>query len=195
MSTVHTGKMTADQFWQWCQRPENQDQIYELDQGVVIEMPSAGGRHGLICSLVGHLLWQYVNQRGSGWVAGNDTGLLVAHDPDTVRGPDVMLFSHTPGPDQVPIRFVEDTPALTVEVLSPTDNWTRMQRKVNQYLLRGVGLVWVIDPDMRAVTVFRRGEMPQVLTEQDDLTGNGVLPDLRLPVAELFRFLVAPTST
>jgi Uma2 family endonuclease len=77
-------------------------------------------------------------------------------------------------------------PLLIAEIMSPSDTWPDMLRRVGQYTRRGVGLVWVFDPETRTVTVFRPGEIQQVLTEQDALTGDGLLPDLRLSVGDLF---------
>ena len=51
---------------------------------------------------------------------------------------------------------------------------------------RGVALVWLADPEDRSVTIHRPNEFPKVLDETDELTGDGVLPDFRCRVADLF---------
>jgi hypothetical protein len=92
MATVAT-KMTADEFVAWLEGLDNGDKVYELERGEVVEMPSPGELHGVICFLIVRLLGNDVFQRGKGYLCSNDTGLLVEHDPDTVRGPDIMLFA------------------------------------------------------------------------------------------------------
>src|SRR5438552_1692602 len=92
MVATLTKAMTADEFWEWASLPGNAGTIFELDRGRIIEMPPPGELHGVICGLIAHLLWNYLFQRGKGHVTTNDTGLLVQEDPDTLRGPDVMLF-------------------------------------------------------------------------------------------------------
>ncbi|MBY0523959.1 MAG: Uma2 family endonuclease [Gemmataceae bacterium] len=42
MSTTATAPMTAEQFFDWVQRPENRDRRFELVAGEVIEMSRPG---------------------------------------------------------------------------------------------------------------------------------------------------------
>jgi Uma2 family endonuclease len=187
MATVQTGLMTADEFWDWCCRPENAGKRAELVRGEIVEMPSPGFAHGLLCSWIAHLLWLYVGRRGIGGVTSNDTGLVVAATtPATVRGPDVMLFGECDDLRKATRRHARDVPELIVEVLSPHDSWTDMLRRVQQYHALGVALVWVVDGDARTVTVCRPKEYQQLLEETEELTGNGVLADFHLPVAQIF---------
>jgi Uma2 family endonuclease len=186
MATVATQRMTAEEFWEWANRPENQDRLFELDRGEVMEMPPPGDAHGSICAWIAHLLWEYVLRRGNGRVTSNDTGLLVGRDPDSVRGPDLMLFAESAPLETLSKGFSEAVPLLIIEVWSPNDRWSRMLRRIDQYTRRGVPLIWVVDPEERTATVFRPGENQQILEESAELTGNGVLADLRLRVADLF---------
>jgi Uma2 family endonuclease len=194
MATVETRRMTADEFWNWVNRPENDDRLYELDQGEVVEMPSPGERHGVLCSMVAHLLWGYVFRRGTGYVCGNDTGLLVQRDPDTVRGPDVMLFDEPRRLESLSPTYAVGVPKLVVKVLSPHDTPGKVNRRIGQYLRRGVPLVWLVDPEPRIVTVYRPGQEMYTRDETEELTGEDVLPDLRVPVANVFTLPETPQS-
>jgi Uma2 family endonuclease len=186
MATVSTPKMTAEEFYAWANRPENADRRFELVNGEVEEMPSPGEIHGLICSWVVHILWLYVSRRSQGRVLSNDTGLVVKRGPDTVRGPDVMFFLTSRQLAEASPGHVTDVPDLIVEVLSPTDRHGQTLKRIGQYLKRGVPLVWVIDPEDHTLTAYRPNEFPKLLDEQDELTGNGVLPDFSCRVADLF---------
>lgn len=186
MSTVATARMTAEEFFDWANQPENAGKRYELENGEPIEMPPPGDRHGTVNSWIGHLLWMYAIRRGRGRVSSNDSALIVEIDPPTVRGPDLMFFDESTPVANISPRFPNALPSLVVEVLSPSDRWSKVQIRVKQYLQRGVPLVWIVDPIDYTVTVFRAGEMQVVLEESDELTGNGVLPDFRCRVAELF---------
>ncbi len=194
MATVETRRMTADEFWEWANRPENQDKLYELDQGEVVAMPTPGELHGVLCSMIAHLLWGYVFRRGAGYVCGNDTGLLVQRDPDTLRGPDVMLFDEPRRLESLSKKFSTGLPKLVVEVLSPHDSPGKVNRRISQYLRRGVPLVWLVDPDPRIVTVYRPGKDMYTRDETEELTGEDVLSDLRLRVAELFTLPETPAG-
>jgi Uma2 family endonuclease len=157
-----------------------------LVRGEAVEMPPPGEAHGLLCGWIAHLLWSYVLQRGEGaGVASNDTGLLVEKDPDTVRGPDVMLFAALGPSEQLSLRYSTRIPRLIAEVLSPHDTANKVGRRLSQYLHRGVPLVWVVDPEDRTVAVYRPGEIHKILDDTEELSGEGVLPELCIPVAQL----------
>ncbi len=187
MATVTAKKlMTAEEFWEWANRLENQDKHYELDRGEMVEVTRPAEFHGVLCAWIAHLLWSYALQRGRGCICSNDTGLLVERDPDTLRGPDLMFIDEPLGLDQLSRKFTQRIPKLVVEVMSPNDRMTKLNRRIGRYLERGVGLVWLLDADVRSVTVYRRDRYPRVLDDSEELTGEDVLSDLRLAVAELF---------
>lgn len=185
-TTINTPTMTAEEFFDWANRPENEGKRYELQDGEVIEMPSPGQAHALVCWFVTALLTDYIRRRGAGHMLTNDCGLIVRRRPDTVRGPDVMLYLESLTLDQASSKHVETVPALIVEVYSPSDRPGRINARIDQYHRMGVKLVWIVYPEERTVNVCRPGELPKVLDESDDLTGNGVLPEFACKVAELF---------
>ena len=186
MATTTATKMTADEFYEWANRPENDDRRFELDNGEVVEMPSPSELHGLVCWLTSVIIGNYLFRRGSGYACSNDSGLLVRRNPDTVRGPDLMVFLESRTADEVSKKFSERVPALVVEVYSPSDRPGEYNRRIAQYHARGIPLVWVIYPEERAVSVCRPNEFPKFLDESDELTGNGVLPDFACRVRDLF---------
>lgn len=187
MTTTNATRMTADQFWEWCARPEQENKSFELDEGEVIEVPPPGERHGTLCLWIGHLLLNYVLGRGQGGVTSNDTALIIEENPGVVRGPDLMVFADSRSYNRLSPGPVRRIPQLVVEVASPSDSWSSLIRRVEQYLTRGVPLVWVVDPEAQTVSVFRRDEHPRILSDQDELTGNGELPGLSLRISTIFQ--------
>jgi Uma2 family endonuclease len=189
MSTeIATKLLTADEFFDWVMRPENQAKHYELERGKVVEMSRPGERHGLVCTNVATILNLYARKRRKGYVLSNDSGVVLERDPDTVRGPDVAYFEQGKKYDQMNPKFTDGVPALAVEVLSPNDRYSKIKRRVKEYLTAGVRLVWVIDPDARDVTVYRADNGSGVLEANQEITGGEVLPDFRCAVAEFFYF-------
>ena len=61
-----------------------------------------------------------------------------------------------------------------------------MLRRITQFLERGVPLVWLVDPESETVTVYRPGTAPYMIKGSEMLTGEDVLPGLRMRVSELF---------
>src|SRR5262249_21445622 len=116
----------------------------------------------------------------------NDPGVLLERNPDTLRGPDVVFFRENRKYSELNPKFVESVPALVVEVLSPNDRLGKLTRRINEFLRAGIGLVWVVDPEARDVTVYRHGQGPRVVEEGQELTGEDILPEFRCAVADFF---------
>ncbi len=104
-----------------------------------------------------------------------------------VRKPDVSFIRAGRLPDgRVPEGHIRIAPDLAVEVVSPTDLLYEVDRKVGEYLEAGIGLVWVINPDTRIVTIYRADGSVTVLRESGELDGEGAIPGFRCRVADLF---------
>jgi Uma2 family endonuclease len=65
---------------------------------------------------------------------------------------------------------------LVVEILSPSDRFNRVLRKVNEYLIAGVRLVWVVDPEDKVVLIYRPGMQALEVVEGQNLEGYDALP-------------------
>lgn len=159
----------------------------ELVKGVIVEMPPTNFRHGVICNRVGRILGNYVDERGLGRVLNNDSGVVTARGPDTVRGPDVSYFSYARLPrEQVPEGYPEVPPDLAVEVRSPSNRMSAMAVKIGEYLAAGVVIVCLVDPEIESVAVFTENEIPRRLSNGDELTLPELFPDFRVPVRRFF---------
>jgi Uma2 family endonuclease len=199
-TTTPTKLLTAEEFYEWANRPEHRGRIFELERGRIVEMSRPGKLHGLICANVTGILRNYAIQRGKGYPCSNDTGIVVARGPDTVRGPDVLFFEDVENVEEVEEKYGETPPVLAVEVLSPNDTHGTVMRRVLELMAFGVRIVWVLDPDARNVAVHYPGVKDRVVEEGAELTGNDVLPDFRCAVADFFNLpgkprQVPPEST
>ncbi len=183
MTTATQKLITAEEFARMPDPPDGSQQ--ELVQGVIITMPPPGGRHGACCSRINRRLASFVEDNNLGTVFAHDTGFITERDPDSVRGPDVSFWSREKLPE-IPDGYIEVAPDLIVEVISPGDRYTRVQKKVNEYLEKGVRLIWVVDPEDRSIAVFRDGQKPRVLSENEVLTGEDVLSGFTCRIADLF---------
>ena len=119
MATVATKSMTAEEFYDWANRPENREKYCELERGEIVEMTRPGKLHGFVCGNVARILGNFAIQRKKGYVCTNDTGVIVERDPDTVRGPVVLFFEDATNYKQIDRKYGEKPPLLAVEVLSP----------------------------------------------------------------------------
>jgi Uma2 family endonuclease len=182
MATVSTKLLTAEEFARL--PPPEDGSLQELLQGVVVTMPPPQAPHGVCCSKIDRRMGTFVEANQLGTVCCNDTGFITERDPDTVRGADVAFWSKERLP-HVPKGYIEVLPDLAVEVVSPDDHFSRVQKKVIHYLTRGVRLLWVVDPEDRSITVYRPDKPLRILSESDTLSGEEILPGFTCRVADL----------
>ena len=82
--------------------------------------------------------------------------------------------------------YLHAAPDLAIEIISAGQNMARLLDKVQFYLLNGVRLVWVIDPDAETIAVLKPGQEGRTLTAGDVLDGGDVLPGFSVAVDEIF---------
>jgi Uma2 family endonuclease len=157
----------------------------ELIDGRIVPMAPTGGEHGFVEFNLGTELRSFVRQHKLGWVMGGEVGIYTRRNPDRVRGADVLFISKERATER-PAGFLKTAPELVVEVISPTDRWQDIQQKIEEYFAIGVRWIWVVEPDNRAVRVYRSINEVQKLEESDTLVGEGTLAGFTLPVAEIF---------
>jgi Uma2 family endonuclease len=188
MSTdaTKTKPMTAEEFADWVQRAENTNKWFELFRGEVIELPPPQKIHGFVSANSVRILGNYTFLRRKGYVTGNDSGVILERDPDTVRGPDAALYEDAERFADLHPKYGEVPPRLAVEVLSPNDRADRILRKIMDYLNNGVEMVWLVDPEKRTITVYRPDQGPRLLEETEELNGEDILPGFRCRVADFF---------
>jgi Uma2 family endonuclease len=164
---------------------EKTDRLFELVDGTLVEKVMGYGEGGLAMD-IGRLLGKLLDQHDLGDLVGPDATMRLM--PKLVRMPDVSFVSWDKLPGrQRPRQAVPDlVPDLAIEVLSEGNTPAEMQRKLKEYFLTGVRLVWFVDPDRRTVEVFTAPDAGTVFTEEQALDGGDVLPGLRLPVSDIF---------
>ena len=175
--------LSADEFWAL---PESRRPM-ELVRGRIIHMNVPGPRHGQLCGTAVWIFQEFVRARDLGHVLCNDSGVITEHDPDTVRGMDVSFYSYSRIPKgPLPARYVDVVPELIVEVRSPDDRWSRILKKVSEYLEAGVTAVCVLDPKTETARVYSAEETEQIVTAEEELTFPNILPGFAMLVRRFF---------
>src|SRR5262249_40759109 len=113
---------------------------------------------------------------GKVWPADNGFQCF-PHDRGRVRRPDVSFVKkgRLPG-DVSPKGWAKIRPGLAVEVVSPNDLVGELEEKLDDYRKAGVPLIWVIYPEQRKAKVLRLNGPVVDLTEDDELSGEDVIP-------------------
>ena len=159
--------------------------LYELVSGVLVEKIMGVLESWLACDLIKRL-GNFLDQHNLGFLLGPDGALRIL--PRLVRIPDISFIAWKQlSVRRIPTEPIPDlAPALAVEVLSEGNTKKEMARKVREYFLAGVWLVWLVDPRMRTVSVYTAPDQVRVLGEDDTLDGGDVLPGMVLPLREVF---------
>jgi Uma2 family endonuclease len=173
--------LTADELERM---PDDNSVQIELDEGELITMAPASEDHGFIEIELASRLHQFVKTRGLGRVYAGDTGFRLSDD--TVRSPDVAFVRKERVTELRSLGFAKGAPDLAVEILSPSNSFRQMTRKVRQYFAAGCHTVWVVHPDRKEVEVFEATGADRTLTSEDILEAPDLLPGFSLSVAELF---------
>lgn len=183
MSLTATKLVTADELWA---KPDD-GWRYELVKGELIRMSPTGQEHGVVTLNLSSPLHAFVKANKLGLVHAAETGFILAHDPDTVRAPDIAFISRERY-EKVgrTVKYWDGPPDLVAEVLSPSDTARKVEDKVANWLEAGTRMLWLVNPKLRTVTVYRSLTEISVLTEKDTLSGGDVVPGFQISVAEIF---------
>jgi Uma2 family endonuclease len=176
--------MTAEEY---ADLPDPHGYPTELVKGVLITMAPPRPRHGQICVQIVYLLRRYLDDHPTGQLLCNDSGVITERGPDTVGGADIAYYSFARVPKgPMPPGLLEIAPDLVFEVLSPSDRWSEVQVKVDEYIDAGVHAVCVVDDARRSVHVFRRDQPMQVFKAAEEFMLPDVLEAFRVKTARFF---------
>ena len=158
---------------------------YELLDGDLIMSP-VHANHGKICIRIGAILLQYVESRKLGEIYDSSTGFRLADD--LLLSPDIAFVgkARLKEIEVAPDKFLAGAPDLVVEVLSPADRMTQINRKLEHYFEHGTKLAWLVNLPKQQVHIYTADSI-EALTDLDDfLTGGAVLPGFKCKLRRIF---------
>jgi Uma2 family endonuclease len=147
-----------------------------------------GTKSSWVSTQVGHRIQTFIDAQAIGWLFTEAAYQCFPDAPTKVRRPDVSFIRFGRLPDEeLPDGHCPIAPDLAVEVTSPRDTHYQVAEKIEEYLSAGVALVWIVNPNTRTVLVYRKDrDTVSFLHEDDELSGEDVLPDFRCPVRDMF---------
>ena len=159
----------------------------ELVRGELVELMPPGTRHGKVMALVTYVLMSFVLPRSLGTVLTGDPGVVTERGPDTVRAPDIAYYAaERMGLDEEIPGYAELPPDFVVEIRSPNDSLTSMERRAQMWLGYGVQMVWVLLPESRRLDIYRPDSETASLTAESYVGGEDILPEFSCRVGDLF---------
>jgi Uma2 family endonuclease len=182
MATVAQTRYTPEDLLAIRDRP-----MPELVDGELMER-EMGQKSDSIAFRIGRLVGNHVEDHQLGLVNGAQGSYQIFPDaPNKVRIPDVSFTRKERLPKDGPAEgHSHVVPDLVIEVISPNDNATDLNGKINDFLSVGVPLIWVLYPETRTIQVHHLDGSGPFLKVGDILDGEDVLPGFRCEVAALF---------
>ncbi len=182
-SATASGKIWTDE--EFMALPDDGNR-YEVVNGKLIAMGSAGARHGYYVSLISFFLTAYVRAQKMGVVFDSDTSFKMKSG--NRRSPDCSFFSkeRLRSLGGIPKGYIEGSPDLVVEVLSEVNTVGEIHNKIVEYFENGSRLVWLIHPEEKYVLVYRQPEPTALKRPGDILEGEEVIPGFALDLSEFF---------
>jgi Uma2 family endonuclease len=133
---------------------------YELVRGELFVTPAPTDEHETILARLTRILDPYVAANGLGFVY--HPRAVLQFDGSEAE-PDLMV--RQPHPRRKGQWATAPTPVLIVEVLSPYTRRRDREQKREYYLDAGVAEYWMIDAEVRSITVVRAGRADRVVSE------------------------------
>jgi Uma2 family endonuclease len=119
------------------------DREPEFVRGELVERSLPNKKHGRtqlrLCMLLG----------GAGYGC---TEVRMKLAEDLFRIPDFAMFEHEPE-EQLPTS----SPLLIIEINSPDDRLSDVERKLEEYRAWGVAHIWFVEPELKKLYVYERG--------------------------------------
>jgi len=178
--------MDDDEFMSFC--AANEPLRFERDANGEIIVMSPTGTDGSEVEGDVYLelgIWARADGRGRAYPASAGFKL-----PDTsVRAPDAAWMSYSRRNSLTPAQrkgYGRICPEFVIEVRSETDRLPPLQEKMGIWLENGAELAWLIDPEERAVTIYRPGQEPEHLVDPTSVQGDGPVSGFELVMARVW---------
>jgi len=132
-------------------REETDDKV-ELIDNVVYMTPAPTPIHQKICFKVAKILDGYAADKNCQMLQGVNVRLYDEQQRkigDVI--PDISIFCQY---KDLNVTFIDDTPAIIVEIVSPSTVYADNIKKADLYKRAGVKEYWIIDPKSKVITVW-----------------------------------------
>ncbi|HIK43335.1 MAG TPA: Uma2 family endonuclease [Leptolyngbyaceae cyanobacterium M65_K2018_010] len=189
MTVAKTGKLTFEEFLGY---QDATDQRYELIDGELVVWPPESEENNDIART---LLFELAKHFPIHLLAYKDTEVEVSGRQATCRIPDLLIHTEASkaalaGASRATITRDMPPPALVMEVVSPGQvNRDRDYRyKHTEYAARGIEEYWIVDPEMRQVTVCQwvNGLYENQVFAGSEPIRSAIAPGIALTPAALF---------
>ena len=139
-----------------------------------------------------HLIFQLVRwaeEDGRGTAFDSNAGFRL--NDGSMRSPDAAWVSWSRWNALAPEQqrgFAPVCPEFVLELRSPSDRLPELQAKMGEWLRNGTELAWLIDPERKAIEVYRPGGAgPDVLEGVTSVFGEGPVEGFVLELSRVWK--------
>ena len=160
------------------------EKSYEIVNGQPEEKEMPGARHGGIAARLIIRLGNYVESNNLGELYSEASFVIGQNE----RIPDVAFVAAGRIPlEGEPASMWPMAPDLAIEVISPNDIYMKVMSKMEDYFAAGVKQVWLVDPELRIISVYRSLSNVTIFTGEQELVSEDLLPGFRCRLNEIFK--------
>ena len=178
--------MTVQEFYEFCLA--NQDLRIERNaNGEVIIMPPAFSDTGNRNVKISQQLANWSDQDGTGESFDSSAGFTLPNG--AMRSPDaawIRLERWNALSDEQKASFAPICPDFVIELRSSSDHLNDLQEKLQEYLMNGILLAWLIDRKNRQVYIYRPNQDVEILDNPETVKGDPELPGFILQMAKIW---------
>ena len=132
-------------------------------------------------------LFEWAEGDGTGTTFDSNTGFTL---PDgSMRSPDASWLSLEKWdalPQEAQERYAPVCPQFLIELRSPSDSLSDLQERMDMGMRNGAELAWLIDPQGKAVMIYRQNAAPEWIKNPAHLVGEGPVAGFLLPLSRIF---------
>lgn len=155
--------------------------------GELVVMAPTGSESGNYNFELGLDLGLWNRRTGAGKVFDSSTGFQLPNG--ATRAPDLAWIDGDRWQALTPAQrrgFAPICPDFVMELASETDDLDVLRRKMQEYVVNGCRLGWLIAPKARVVEIYRPQQAAECSMFPTCLSGEDVLPGFKLDLASVF---------
>jgi Uma2 family endonuclease len=170
--------------WEAFEQLPDDGMHHEVIEGELITLPPPKSGHTVVAKRFYTAL--VAIERMARCSAFTEAGYKLSDDPPTWIQPDVSFIREQRAQATDPEGYFLGAPELAVEVVSPSESASDVDRKVDLMLAHGSQAVWVAFPRTKKVQVYLADGTSFSRGMNGKLSLSDLVPGWELPVATLF---------
>jgi len=164
--------------------PSAPEKFIELVDGELIRRTPAGSFHNTVAYNIEKLFDDFCATRPELTFAGGNEGFLLRRNPVTMLSPDACLYRRRP---KSKTTWLEFTPEVAVEVLSPSNTLPEMAFKRHCFFEAGTEQFWLVYPEQRKLEFYYQDGRTSVAEGDAVAEGEGIIAGLHIPLDLVFK--------